>query len=313
MRFRPANHCNVSADVNVLSMTGFGSSSCDIELGRLTIEMRSVNSRFLDLSFRLLDELRTLEPMLRESIAARLSRGKVECRASIQHRSTVQPDIRVDDAMLAALAAAESRVLARMPQAARLSVADCLRFPGVVDVPEPDSTQWLVAFRPLSEQALDELVASRQREGARLADAMRERAIAMSGIVARLKARSPELVAEYARRLTERLREAATGALQGTAIPLDEALARIRQEVSVYGMRIDIAEEVARLDIHIAELRRILDAGGQIGKRLDFLMQEFNREANTVGSKAAGMEVTQASVDLKLLIEQVREQVQNLE
>jgi uncharacterized protein (TIGR00255 family) len=135
----------------------------------------------------------------------------------------------------------------------------------------------------------------------------------MSGIVARLKARSPELVAEFARRLTERLREAATGALQGTAIPLDEALARIRQEVSVYGMRIDIAEEVARLDIHIAELRRILDGGGQIGKRLDFLMQEFNREANTIGSKAAGMEVTQASVDLKLLIEQVREQVQNLE
>jgi uncharacterized protein (TIGR00255 family) len=313
MRFHPANHCNVSADLNVLSMTGFGSASCDTEMGRLSVEMRSVNSRFLDLGFRLPDELRALEPMLRESMLARLTRGKVECRATVQHRAAARAEVRIDESMLDALAAAQSRVVALMPQAARLTVADCLRFPGVVDVPETDPTQWVGAFKPLAQQALDELVASRRREGARLADGMRQRADAMAEIVARLRLRAPELVADYGRRLTERLREAATGAVQGTPVPLDEALARIRQEVSVYGMRIDIAEEIARLDIHIGELRRILDGGGQVGKRLDFLMQELNREANTIGSKAAGMEVTQASVDLKLLIEQVREQVQNLE
>ena len=142
---------------------------------------------------------------------------------------------------------------------------------------------------------------------------IRDRAGAMTAIVVALRPRAPELVAEFGPRLTDRLREAATGALAGTAVPLEEAMARIRQEVSVYGMRVDVAEELARLEIHIAELVRIVDGGGQVGKRLDFLMQELNREANTLGSKAAGLEVTQASIELKLLIEQVREQVQNLE
>jgi uncharacterized protein (TIGR00255 family) len=294
-------------------MTGFGTVTRDTELGRLALEMRSVNSRYLDLSFRLPDELRTVEPMLREMLLARLTRGKVECRASVQHRTAARPEVRVDAAMLAALAAAEQRVLEHFPGAHRLSVADCLRFPGVVDQPEPDAAQWLAAFRPLAGAAIDELLASRRREGGRLADGIRERARAMSRLVGGLKPRAPELVVEFGQRLTERLREAATGALQGTQVPLEEALARIRHEVSVYGMRIDVAEELARLEIHIAELLRILDGGGQVGKRLDFLMQELNREANTLGSKAAGIEVTQASVDLKLLIEQIREQVQNLE
>jgi uncharacterized protein (TIGR00255 family) len=294
-------------------MTGFGTVTRDTELGRLALEMRSVNSRYLDLSFRLPDELRTVEPMLREMLLARLTRGKVECRASVQHRTAARPEVRVDAAMLAALAAAEQRVLEHFPGAQRLSVADCLRFPGVVDQPEPDAAQWLAAFRPLAGAAIDELLASRRREGGRLADGIRERARAMTELVGGLKPRAPELVVEFGQRLTERLREAATGALQGTQVPLEEALARIRHEVSVYGMRIDVAEELARLEIHIAELLRILDGGGQVGKRLDFLMQELNREANTLGSKAAGIEVTQASVDLKLLIEQIREQVQNLE
>jgi uncharacterized protein (TIGR00255 family) len=294
-------------------MTGFGAAASEGELGRLSIELRSVNSRFLDISFRLPDELRSLEPVLREAIQGRIVRGKVECRATVQHRSANRPEVHVDEAMLEALASAEARVLQRFPSAPRMTVADCLRFPGVVDVPEPDTAQWLAAFRPLAETALDELAASRRREGRRLAEGMRERARSMATIVAALSRRAPELSADYGRRLTERLREAATGAVQGTPIPVDEAIARIRQEVSVYGMRIDIAEEISRLEIHIAELIRILEGGGQVGKRLDFLMQEFNREANTIGSKAAGMEVTQASVDLKLLIEQVREQVQNLE
>lgn len=297
----------------VHSMTGYGTVTRDHELGRLALELRSVNSRYLDLSFRLPDELRALEPMLREAILARVTRGKIDCRAGVQHRIATRPEVVLRSGALEALASAQAQVLRQFPGAAMLSVADCLRFPGVVDDPQPDPAQWVAAFRPLTGGAIDELLASREREGARLADTIRQRAQAMSAIVATLKPRAPELVAEFGQRLTERLREAATGGLQGTAVPLDEAMARIRQEVSVYGMRVDVAEELSRLDIHIAEMLRIVDGGGQVGKRLDFLMQELNREANTLGSKAAGLEVTRASVELKLLIEQIREQVQNLE
>jgi uncharacterized protein (TIGR00255 family) len=297
----------------VHSMTGYGTVTRDHELGRLALELRSVNSRYLDLSFRLPDELRALEPMLREAILARVTRGKIDCRAGVQHRVAARPEVVLRPGALEALAAAQAEVLRQFPGAPTLGVADCLRFPGVVDDPQPDPAQWVAAFRPLVTAAIDELLASREREGGRLADTIRERAKAMSAIVAELKPRAPELVAEFGQRLTERLREAATGGLHGTAVPLDEAMARIRQEVSVYGMRVDVAEELSRLDIHVAEMLRIVEGGGQVGKRLDFLMQELNREANTLGSKAAGLEVTRASVELKLLIEQIREQVQNLE
>jgi len=162
-------------------------------------------------------------------------------------------------------------------------------------------------------QAIDELVASRIREGARLRSDIEARAAAMAAIVARMKERVPQLLADYQQRLVERLQEAAGVALQASAVPLEETLARIRQEVSVHGMRTDVAEELARLEIHIGALGQTVAGGGSVGKRLDFLMQELNREANTLGSKSVGLEVTDAAVELKLLIEQIREQVQNLE
>jgi len=302
-----------SRAAGVHSMTGYGTVTRDHELGRLTLELRSVNSRYLDLSFRLPDELRVLEPLIRETVLARLTRGKIDCRAGVQHRTAAPTEVVLRPGALDALDAAQAQVLRRFPGAAALTVADCLRFPGVVDDPQPDPAQWVAAYRPLVDAALDELSASRAREGARLADAIRQRAVAMAAIVATLRPRAPELVAEFSQRLADRLHEAAAAGLHGTPVPLDEALARIRQEVAVYGMRVDVAEELSRLDIHVTEMLRILDGGGQVGKRLDFLMQELNREANTLGSKAAGLEVTQASVELKLLIEQIREQVQNLE
>ena len=302
-----------SKAAGVHSMTGYGTVTRDHELGRLTIELRSVNSRFLDLAFRLPDELRALEPVVREAVQSRVTRGKVDCRAAVQHRAAARAEVVLRPGALDALAQAQARVLERFPDAAPLSVADALRFPGVVDDPQPDPAQWVGAFRPLVEAAIDELLASRAREGVRLADAIRQRAAGMADLVARLKPRAPELVAEYGHKLTERLREAAGGALGGTAVPLDEAMARIRQEVSVYGMRVDVAEELSRLEIHVAELLRIVDGGGQVGKRLDFLMQEFNREANTLSSKSQDVETTRAAVDMKVLIEQMREQVQNIE
>lgn len=297
----------------LLSMTGYGSAVIDHELGRLGVELRSVNSRYLDIAFRLPDELRLLEPVLRDAIAARITRGKVDCRAFVQHKSAVRPELRLRPAVLQALHDAQIQVRASFGDAPPLTVADILRFPGVVDDPQPDPAQWLAAFAPLASRAVDDLLDNRAREGARLGEMITQRAQAMRAIVAAHQVRAPELVAAFGQRITERLREAATTGLAGTGVPLDEAMARIRQEVTLHGIRVDVAEELSRLDIHIAELQRIVEQGGAAGKRLDFLMQELNREANTLGSKAAGLDTTSASIELKLLIEQVREQVQNLE
>jgi len=304
---------SIAPGTRLLSMTGYGSATSDHELGRLGIELRSVNSRYLDIAFRLPDELRMLEPLLREAIAARITRGKVDCRASVQHRAAIRPEVRLRAGAIQALQQAQLQVQQTFASAAPLSVADILRFPGVMDDPQPEPAQWIAAFTPLAHQAVSELLENRAREGARLGDTITQRAQAMRAIVAAHQVRAPELVAAFGQRITERLREAATGGLAGSGIPLEESMARIRQEVALHGIRVDVAEELSRLDIHINELMRIVEQGGAAGKRLDFLMQELNREANTLGSKAAGLDTTAASIELKLLIEQVREQVQNLE
>ena len=294
-------------------MTGYGSAMIDHELGRLGIELRSVNSRYLEIAFRLPDELRMLEPLLREALSARIARGKIDCRASVQHRTALRPELRFRPDMLEAISQAQVQVHRQFPDAVPMSVADLLRFPGLLEDPQPDPSQWINAFRPLISTAIDELIDSRSREGHRLAEVIRDRAQLMSQLASVHREHIPQMLQAFSHRLTERLREAATGGLQGSAIPLDEAMARIRQEVSLHGIKADVAEELARLDIHIEEVLRVVDQGGQVGKRLDFLMQELNREANTLGSKAAGLQTTTASIDLKLLIEQIREQVQNLE
>jgi len=299
--------------VGLHSMTGYGSALIDHELGRLGIELRSVNSRYLEIAFRLPDELRMLEPLLREALSARIARGKIDCRASVQHRTALRPELRFRPGMLEAISQAQVQVHRQFPEAVPMSVADLLRFPGLLEDPQPDPSQWINAFRPLISTAIDELIDSRSREGHRLAEVIRDRAHLMSQLASMHREHIPQMLQAFSHRLTERLREAASGGLQGSAIPLDEAMARIRQEVSLHGIKADVAEELARLDIHIEEVLRVVDQGGQVGKRLDFLMQELNREANTLGSKAAGLQTTTASIDLKLLIEQIREQVQNLE
>jgi uncharacterized protein (TIGR00255 family) len=287
-----------------------GSASTSVRFG---LEIRSVNSRFLDLSFRLPDELRHTEPALREHITQHITRGKVDCRASVQHRAAVRPELRLRAGVIQALQQAQLQVQQTFASAAPLTVADILRFPGVMDDPQPEPAQWIAAFTPLAQQVVNDLLDNRAREGARLGEMITQRAQAMRAIVAAHQVRAPELVAAFGQRITERLREAATGGLAGSGIPLEESMARIRQEVALHGIRVDVAEELSRLDIHINELMRIVEQGGAAGKRLDFLMQELNREANTLGSKAAGLDTTAASIELKLLIEQVREQVQNLE
>ncbi len=299
------------------SMTGYAHHSEDTPVGRATIELRSVNARFTDLQFRLPDELRAMEPLLRERITAVVSRGKVEIRMQLRGREAEPGAVRVDEAFVGALARADAMIRALAPDAAPLAVADYLRLQasgadragGGPDEAAPE--QLWQALAPMVDHAVAEFVASREREGARLADTVLRQVTEMQQLVQALQPIVPELLSAAQARLTLRLTEAMPQATNG--ISPEEAFARIRQEVALLGLRGDVSEEFERLAIHLAEVLRVVDQGGAIGKRLDFLTQELNREANTLASKASGVAVTDGAVALKLLIEQMREQVQNLE
>ena len=285
------------------SMTGYAVQVRELGRVALHLELRSVNSRYLDLAFRINDDLRQAEPLIREAITARLQRGKVECRFNLQAKDSAPRDLAINDMLLGQLKAAQAAVLAELPQAAPFSVAEVLRWPGILadDGVTFDALQPEIA--PLVAAALDELVATRRREGAKLADMIRGRIAHMRGLVASVAPRVPALVAEYQEKLATRLRDAAA--------TLDDD--RIRLEVGLFAQRVDVAEELSRLSTHLDEVERILKAGGAAGKRLDFQMQELNREANPLGSKAMAADMTAVAVELKLAIEQMREQVQNIE
>ena len=285
------------------SMTGFASHSRDLGPVTLHLELRSVNSRYLDLAFRIVEDLRQAEPQLRELIGARLKRGKVECRLNLQHNDTAPRELNLNRSLLAQLGHAQQSVLDALPGTTPFSVNDILRWPGMLDDDSLRYEQMQGEVVELAGEALGELIASRAREGAKLADIVRERVALMRALVSRAEPLVPAQVADYQERLAGRLREAVAS--------MDEE--RIRQEVAVFAQRVDVAEELARLATHLYEVERILAAGGIAGKRLDFLMQELNREANTLGSKSFSADLTSIAVELKLYIEQMREQVQNLE
>jgi len=294
-------------------MTGYASASRDTPAGRLQLELRSINSRFLDLVFRIPDELRSAEPALRELISAGIARGKVECRIALQKLPAESRQPAIDRGLLAQLVAVADEIRTLAPGAQPLSVADLMRWPGVFAEPPADPETVARDVVELGRRVVVELGESRRREGAKLAQAILERADRMQQIVAQLLAQAPELLAAFEQRLVERLRTALGEAAGGSTVSPEEVMERVRQEVVVHGLRIDVAEELSRLGVHIDELPRILQGEGQVGKRLDFLLQELNREANTLGSKAANIDLTSSAVELKLLIEQIREQVQNLE
>ena len=288
------------------SMTGYAAASRDLGSAVLNLEIKSVNSRYLDIAFRLSEELRVLEMPLRETIAGRIGRGKVECRGYLQAQPAQGNAARrraPDPGLLAELGRLDAAVRSVLPQAAPLSVAEVLRWPGVLAEDSLTAEQLQAAAQELFATLLDDFVASRAREGAKLADVLRERAARMRERVQATEPLLPVALASYRERLAAKLREAVAN--------LDEE--RIRQEVGVFAAKIDVAEEIARLVTHMDELDRVLKRGGAVGKRLDFLMQELNREANTLSSKSVSGEVTAIALELKLLIEQMREQVQNLE
>mgnify|MGYP005812338071 CR=1 FL=1 len=297
----------------VASMTGFSSASAPSSLGMLSAELKSVNARFLDLTLRMGDDLRQLEGMVRETLAARIARGKVECRITVQRQPAAEmPRINAD--ALARLAQLAQEIRTRMPDAAPLGVADALAWPGIVEAAAHDADALRAALLGLLGRACDEFEASRRREGNALAAGLLQRCDAIDAIVAELRGRAPEMLAAIERKLIERLNQTLTPALAGSgAVPREELADRIRQEVTLYGLRADVDEELNRLATHVTEVRRVLAAGGAVGRRLDFLMQELNREANTLGSKATAIDLTQAAIELKMAIEQMREQIQNLE
>jgi len=284
-------------------MTGFAALSEEMPLGILSVEIRSVNHRYLDLTFRLPDELRAFEPALRELLSARLTRGKVECRIGFQKSAASTLSLGLNDALLDQLLTLDRRVRERLPAAAPLSVSDVLRWPGLQGADALPLDELKDRTQALLERALGEFTRSRAREGDKLKNLLLERVTRMEELVARVKPKIPLLVQAYQERLSARLRDATA--------ELDED--RIRQELLLFAAKVDVEEELSRLVTHLSETRRILEQGGAVGKRLDFLMQELNRESNTLASKSVDIDVSQASVELKVLIEQMREQVQNIE
>ncbi len=284
-------------------MTGYAAGSADLARGRLAIEIRSVNSRYLDIQCRIAEELRGAEPSLRELVAARVRRGKVDCRVSFGANEAAATAASLNPAALENLRRLAQEAERQFPGAGALRIHDVLRWPGVIAESPLDDDALRASVLRLAQQVLEEFCAARAREGARLGESVAARLTEMRRRVAEVAPLLPEALAAYQAKLAERLREALGSA--------DDE--RVRAELAVFAMKADVAEELTRLAAHLDEVERTLAGGGAVGKRLDFLAQELNREANTLASKAAGAKIAECALELKLLIEQTREQVQNIE
>ena len=284
-------------------MTGYAALSRELACGALNLELRSVNHRYLDIQFRLPDDLRAAEPALREALAARVARGKIECRVTFTATAGLGKTLRINEEVLRQLGALEQKARAILAGAAPLGAADALRWPGVIAAEPLPLEELLSACQQLLAAVLAEFSAARAREGDKLKQVLLDRAAGMESRIAGVVPRISQVISAYQERLTTRLREAIGSGEEE----------RIRQEVALFATRVDVDEELSRLTAHVSELKRVLANGGAVGKKLDFLMQELNREANTLGSKSVDLAVTQAALELKLLIEQMREQIQNIE
>jgi uncharacterized protein (TIGR00255 family) len=285
----------------ISSMTGFARQERSGAFGNLVCEIRSVNHRFLDAALRLPDNCRALESELRQNLARELRRGKVDC--TIQHRPPVAGELEVDEAALTPLLARSRQIAGQLPGQGRINVLELLRWPGVLREEQTDSDALHEAVRALFGETLRSLGAARNREGQRLTELIVQRCDALAALIAQVRARLPEVLARVRSRLEQRLKE-----LGGE---LNQE--RVEQEIVLLLHRLDVAEELDRLAGHIDEARRTLAGPETAGRRLDFLLQEFNREANTLASKSQDLETTRIAVEMKVAIEQMREQVQNIE
>jgi len=287
----------------IASMTGFARRESNGSWGTLVCELRSVNHRFLEAGFRLPDELRAAEGELRARLARQLRRGKVDCSVSYRRPIAVGGALEIDAAALTRLAGAVDEVHRVLPDARATSALEVLRWPGVLREDGAGSEQLLAATHALFDATLAELMAARAREGERLRELLEQRCAALEVLVTTVHGRVPQVRARVRARLDERLAEL------GAAVERE----RIEQELALLVQRLDVDEELERLRGHIVEVRRVIAGSEPAGRRLDFLMQELNREANTLSSKSQDLETTRSAVDMKVLIEQMREQVQNAE
>ncbi len=291
----------------IRSMTAFASAETDTPWGALAFELRSVNHRYLELNLRLPEELRAIEPALRERVTAKLIRGKVDVNLRYRPSDATATDIRLDDAVLDKLERSAAVLSGRFPKLVT-DFTRLLEWPGVLQREQLDQEGLRKATMNLLSAALTELLATRQREGERLGVFLRERLDAVAAIVAQVREWLPDIRSNLRARLQTRLAEIKLP--DGHTQPEP---GRLEQELVLQLSRMDVDEELDRLAAHVDEVRRVLALPDAVGRRLDFLMQEFNREANTLGSKSVDQRTTQASVELKVLIEQIREQVQNIE
>jgi len=285
------------------SMTAFARISVEKADAELTWELRSVNHRYLEAFVRLPDELRAMETLVRERVNARLGRGKLECVLRCRWVAQVATLLELDRDRLKAVLDACRLVEKRSAEATSPGVMDLLRWPGVIREPEPDTSQVQQQALELLDRALDDLVATREREGEKIKGLLGVRLRAVEQQVEKARQRMPEVQARVRDKLETRLAE--------LEVRVDND--RLEQELVFMIQKMDVDEELDRLETHVAEAKRVLERDEPVGRRLDFLMQEFNREANTLGSKSADRETTAVSVELKVLIEQMREQVQNVE
>jgi uncharacterized protein (TIGR00255 family) len=287
----------------IASMTGFARHEISGSWGALVCELRSVNHRFLESGFRLPDELRAAEGELRQRLARDIKRGKVDCSISHRRVQGAESSLEVDSAALERLLATVRDISRTLPGSHTVNVLDVLRWPGVIRDESDDGDELLKVTHALFGTTLEELVAARAREGQRLRELLEQRCNGLEAIVAHVRTRLPEVHTRVRTRLDERLAELKANVDQE----------RLEQELAILLQRLDVDEELDRLAGHIVEIRRVIGGSEPAGRRLDFLMQELNREANTLSSKSQDLETTRSAVDMKVLIEQMREQVQNVE
>jgi uncharacterized protein (TIGR00255 family) len=287
----------------IASMTGFARREISGDWGALVCELRSVNHRFLESGFRLPDELRAAEGELRQRLAREIKRGKVDCSISYRRVQGAETALEVDTAALERLLRSVRDISRSLPGNPTVNVLDVLRWPGVLRDETDSGDELLKATHALFGSTVEELIGARAREGQRLRELLEQRCNGLEALVAHVRARLPEVQARVRTRLDDRLAELKANVDQE----------RLEQELAMLLQRLDVDEELDRLAGHIVEIRRVIDGSEPAGRRLDFLMQELNREANTLSSKSQDLETTRSAVDMKVIIEQMREQVQNVE
>lgn len=285
------------------SMTAFARQELVKDWGTLTLELRSVNHRYLDVSMRMPEDFRNLEPKIREKISAKLARGKVDVALKFSRTEAAAGDMLIDMDLIQQISNASREIDHILYNPAQVSSLELLRWPGVIKTPELDSDELGGALFELLDVTLNDMLEGREREGEKLADLIQQRCQSISEVIVKVKKRLPEIMKIWREKLLTRIQDA--------SVDVDES--RLEQELVILAQKTDVDEELDRLTTHVAEVERVLKDKKPIGRRLDFLMQELNREANTLGSKSIDTETTKASVDLKVFIEQMREQIQNIE